>query len=436
MSEAINRLKVDVEDLRKGMYVAEPDRPWVDLPLPFAGFTIQNDEELKILREYCSHVYIDPERCAASGDERDLGTDKSQGAVEQSPGRQRSADAEADDGIDDSRREVDTDKLSKRMEAASKSVAGARRFLDEAFSGARDGKALDLPTAQSAITDLVGQLTKNPTASLLLTSLNRRDSFTSTHSVHVCLLVLAFCLRAQVDPRKLEILGLGALLHDIGKVELPTELIDRAGPLSEDEWELVKRHPEAGHRILGDSGKVPRPVLEIARMHHERRDGTGYPGGLTRAELPDYVLVTALVNRYQSLTSPRPYRGASSPDQVLRSFYADADKMYGSRPVEAFIRCIGIYPVGSVVELDNGALGVVVSSRPNTRVRPVVQLVRTPDGEPYQKLVLLNLAAEVERWEKKDDKSPIRSVRRVRSPSDTGIDPGAVIAQSFGVEMD
>lgn len=435
MNDIIRRLKVDVEDLRKGMYVAEPDRPWVELPVPFAGFTIRTDEELAILRNHCRHVYIDPERCSDSDNEQELGTAHSQGTIEPPEKRVRPAASEPDEGIEDSRREVDTDKLQKRMEEASRTIAGARRVLDEAFSGARNGQGLDVPGAQSAVTDLVGQLTRNPTASLLLTSMNSRNDFTTTHSVHACVLALAFCMRARIDARKLEILGLGALLHDIGKVRLPLELINRPGPLTDEEWEAVKRHPTEGYLILRDSDKIPRAALNIAKMHHERRDGMGYPDGLTQAELPDYVLLTALVNRYQSLTSPRPYRVASPADQVLRSFYTNADRMYGSRSVEAFIRCVGIYPVGSVVELDNGALGVVVSSRPNTRLRPVVQLVRTPDGEPYDKLVLLNLAAEAERREKSNGNGAVRHVRRVRSPSDAGVDPGKLIAQSFGVAI-
>lgn len=224
-------------------------------------------------------------------------------------------------------------------------------------------------------------------------------------------------------------------MHDVGKVYLPVELVNRAGPLTEEEWDLVKRHPTDGYRILCDSGKVPRGALQIVSMHHERRDGRGYPRGLTRGDLPNYVLVAALINRYHALTSPRPYRGAAAPDRVLQSFYNDAGNLYGRRTVEALIRCVGIYPMGSLVGLDNGALGVIVSSRPNTRLRPTVQLVRTPDGESYQKTVLLNLAAVAESRERANDAVPVRRVRRVRSPAESGIDPGAVIADSFGVQI-
>lgn len=430
MSGGINRLKVDVDDLRKGMYVTEPDRPWVEVPLPLQGFVLETDEELEILRQYCKFVYVDPVKSDDSEGERDL---HSSGGGAGADGEERRGGQS--DGIDESKRHVDPDQLRPQLEAASQTFSTARRFLDEAFTDAFRGRGVNASAAESTISDLVTRLTENPTASLLLTSMNDRDSFTSMHSVHVAVLTIAFFLRAQLDPRKLEVLALGALLHDIGKTRLPRELIERPGPLDKIEWDLVKQHPIESQRILAAGGRVPRAALNIASMHHELRDGSGYPHGLAKDDLPQYVLVTSLINRYQSLTSDRPYRGAAAPDQVLRSFYKNAGTQYGMRPVEAFIRCVGIYPVGSLVELDNGALAVVVSSRPNTRLKPVIQLVRTPDGEPYEKIVLLNLAAEPRQGDHKREGALVRSVRRVRSPTDTGIDPGRVIAQSFGIQI-
>jgi len=187
--------------------------------------------------------------------------------------------------------------------------------------------------------------------------------------------------------------------------------------------------------MLGDSGSISRGALKIVRMHHERIDGQGYPNGLSGGELPNFVRLPALANRYQAMVSPRPYRGALAPGRVLQELYNDAGSGYGEQAVRAFMRAIGIYPVGSIVELDNGALAVIVSSRPNTRLRPTVQLVRTLDGAPYEKMVLLNLAAEDERHEREGNRSPARMIRRVRTATDTGIDPAAVIADAFGIQV-
>ncbi len=435
MSGTTRCVALDVAELRKGMYVEAPDRPWTDLPFLLQGFTIENDEELGTFRRYCQSVYVDPERCAESFSESELVSGAGGGTSEGGHSGARKQGPSQREPIPEDRRYPDVEPLQHEVESAHRTRATARRFLTQAFEGANSQAGVDVGDAQSTITDLITRLTEHPTASLWLTSMNDHDDFTPTHSINVCVLVLSFCLRARIEQRKLEAIGMGTLLHDVGKSTLPSEMLNRPGPLDDEEWERVKHHPTEGYRILCDSGNVDRGALNIVRMHHERRDGRGYPQGLTQKDLPNYVLLAALANRYHALTSPRPYRSPRAPDRVLQSFYNRADDLYGSRAVEAFIRCVGIYPVGSLVELDNGALAVVVSSRPNTRLRPTVELVRTPDGEPYEKVVLLNLAAEAEREEGRQRRTPARKVRRVRSPADTGVDPGAVVARSFGVDI-
>jgi len=201
---AVNRVAVEVGELRKGMYVAEPDRPWIEVPLPFAGFVIESDEELDTLRRYCAYVYIDVERSVEPVVKKSFVTTESPEdpeSLERITKPAEHARPVRDEGIDDSRRYIDPDKLKPHVEAASRTIASARRFLDETFSGANQGKGVDVSAAQSTITDLIVRITQNPTASLLLTSLNDRDSVTTTHSVHVCVLSLAFCMRSQLDER-------------------------------------------------------------------------------------------------------------------------------------------------------------------------------------------------------------------------------------------
>lgn len=425
---------LDVDRLRKGMYVVQPDRPWLDLPFLFQGFAIESDDEIRVFREYCRQVYIDPERCAEPFEEQgEHNPAPTETTSRDQSRRERGATSRASETVEDAPRYPDVDHFRSEVESADRARATARRFLDEAFQGANRGQGVNISDARSIITDLMTRIAETPIASMWLTSLNDCDDFTPSHSINTCVLVLSFCLRSRIDTRRLEVIGLGTLLHDVGKSVLPPELLNRPGPLTEEEWERVRQHPITGHNILGDSGNMPRGALNITSMHHERLDGHGYPHGLSGSDLPNYVLLPALANRYHALISPRPYRQATAPDRVLQAFYNEADACYGTRTVQAFMRGIGLYPVGSLVELDNGALAVVVSSRPNTRLRPTVQLVRTPDGRPYEKIILLNLAAEDERRKGTPDGVPARMVRRVRSPAETGIDPGAVIAESFGI---
>ncbi len=446
MTDVPSGIAVDVHKLRPGMYVVRPDRPWVELPFLFQGFRIDSDEEIRVFREYCKTVYVDPERSSheppSPGKPSGAPTDREKpspaaestatSARKPPQGRKRPRPPEALD--DPQRRYPDVEKFAREIEVASKTRNDARSYLDDVFSNASKGMGINVSGARSTIADLMARVTENPTASLWLTTLNDRDDFTTSHSINTCVLVLMFCVRTRLDSRKLEAIGMGSLLHDVGKSILPRELLNRAGPLTDHEWERMKQHPRVGYGMLGDAGNVSRGSLDIVRMHHERFDGNGYPAGLMGSDLPNYILLPALANRYQAMISPRPYRPAMAPDRVLQEFYNDADSWYGHKVVRAFMRGVGIYPVGSLVELDNGALAVIVSSRPNTRVRPAVQLVRTPDGEPYDKLVLINLAAEEERQQSGREHAPARMIRRVRTPAETGIDPGAVIAQSFGIQ--
>jgi len=445
---------VDVEHLRRGMYVLHPDRPWLELPFAFQGFAIESDEEIRVFREHCKKVYIDPERsrppeaqtrAPAAGDAAPAASESpapaagAPGRAGQEPGsrrgdgrrpRPREALEEQD------RRFPDAERFRREVKVAGEARTTARRFLDEAFSDAHKGVSINLSSARSTIAELMTRVTEKPTASLWLTSLNDHDDFTTSHSINTCVLVLLFCLRNQVDPGKLEAIGMGTLLHDVGKSALPRAILRRAGPLTDDEWCQVKRHPEVGYGMLGDSGRIGRGALNIVRLHHERLDGQGYPRGVGGSDLPNYVRLAALANRYQSRVSPRPYRRALTPDRTLQQLYNEAGAWYGEKTVRAFMHAIGIYPVGSVVELDNGALAVIVSSRPNSRLRPTVQLVRTPDGDPYEKLVLVNLAAQDERVEREGSRRPARMIQRVRTASETGIDPAAIIADSFGIQLD
>lgn len=426
MPSTIERIRLPVELLRHGLYVAECDRPWDEIPLMFQGFTITTDEELDVLRRHCRFVFVDVRRSRDEALDSLSKTDPAEVAGGSSPGR-------SDPGQDiGSGRRPSPERFRANVEAAGEVRAEAHEFIARAFRDARLGQGLDTGAAREVIPALVEQITDNATAALWLTSLRGRDSYTEVHSINVCVLSLAFAMNLGVEDRaKLERIALGALLHDVGKVKIPAEILNKSGPLTAEEWEVVKTHPEKGHKIVAESADVPQEALEIILLHHERRGGQGYPMGLRGGQLPQHVQVVALANAYDSLTSARPYRPAEQPDKVLQDFYNDAEDLFGRDPVERFIRCVGIYPVGSLVELDNGAVGVVVGSPPDDRLRPTVLLVRTPDGELYDKRVLLNLAADAE----DGAAAPARAVRRVLDPVEEEIDVAGIVAFEFGFDL-
>lgn len=427
MSSLGQKTRIPVGYLRKGLYIAEPDRPWTEIPLLFQGFEIRTDEEMAILREHCVYVYVD----VARSDPEALESARAESGSASARRRRRERDAGSNRLLFHGARHPDRDAFGDLVREAAGLRTQARDVVRAAMDDVRLGRSVDTYDARELIGELVDTVSSSPSASLWLTCLRDKDESTSLHSVNVCVLALAFTMHLGMERAELERIGLGALLHDIGKTRIPAAILNKPGALTAEEFELVKRHPDDGHEQLAGGGDVPRTALDIVRLHHERRGGQGYPLGLSGDDIPPHVLAVGLVNRYDALTSDRPYRYGLPADQALQELYEEAATQFGREPVEQFIRCVGIYPVGSLVELDNGALGVVVGCRPDARLQPTVLLVRTPDGDFYDKRLLLNLAADAEA----DDPRPARRIRRVVNPAAEDVDVAAIVAFEFGFDL-
>jgi len=419
--------RVPVASLRKGLYVAETDRPWTEIPLMFQGFEIREDDELEVLRSHCQFVYVDTERSRADAVTQLSAQSASSGGGRAAESRPVGSGLEAAFG---DQRHPDPKAFRELVREAYESRSHARDAMDDMVRRVRRGRNLDVDGTRHAVDDLVDAISGNASAALWLTNLKSKDEYTSIHSVNVCVLALAFGAHFGFGAAELQWLGVGALLHDIGKVRTPPELLERAGPLTPDEFEVIKRHAQDGYDIVSASGGVDRESLEIIRLHHERLDGTGYPFGLQGTAVPLHVRIVGLADAYDAMTSPRSYRDALPGDQVLQRLYNEAENQFGARPVQEFIRCVGIYPVGSLVELDNGAAGIVIGTRQDRRLQPTVLLVRTPDGDFYRKRVLINLAAD----DDAGDAGAGRQVRRVLDPGSEGIDVAGIVAIEFGLD--
>lgn len=416
--------RVPVAMLRPGLYVAALDRPWTDVPVPFQGFEIRTEEELRVLRQHCQFVYVEGERSREEAYTRLQS--EIQGTVPEGGARPGETDLSAVLGR---ARHPAKQALARRVAAAARLRAQARDYLERALSDVRLGHAVDARQARELVEEMATEVAGNASAHMWLTNLRKIDEYTTVHSLNVCVLSLAFGLYLRLPSEQLYRIGVGALLHDIGKVNQAPALLTKTTPLNAFDWQQIRRHPDEGYDLASRSADLPREALEIIRMHHERLDGLGFPRGLQGEEIPYHVRIVALVNLYDSLTAERPYRRGRPAHEVLHDLYSGRDKTFGAELVEAFIRCIGIYPVGSLVELDDGALAVVVGSSPDSRLRPTVLLLRSPQGQRYRNRALLNLGAEPVG----EGPVPARRVRRVVSPASEGLDVGGIIDQEFGL---
>lgn len=438
---------VPVELLRPGLYVRELDRPWVETPFLFQGFRILGAEELEALREYCRIVIIDDERSDAKALEavrRDVvkqghalaeeksGPAKAQPAKATRPtpkrpserARRRSVGVLFADAPNPDRK-----RFSTLVQAASAVRGDAQAAASDALVRARDGRMVDVARIETTVDELTDLVIEDPTASLWLTRMRERDEAMAVHAVNTTVLGLTLGAHLGIERRGLRRLALGALLHDVGKTTVPRELLEKPDALSERELARVREYPQAGYELVAESGQVHTESLEVIRLHRERWDGGGYPRGLRGEMIPRKALIVGLADAYDTMTSRRPWAEAVTPDKALHELYANAAQEFSVDLVQEFIRCMGIFPVGSVVELDNGARGIVVGARPGGGLWPTILMVRTPDGEPYRKRLLVNLGAEVRRSREDGPRRIARSI----DASASGIDVARLVAREFGL---
>lgn len=373
--------KINTDELQIGMYVAQLDRPWLESPFMFQGFTVHTEEELEQLRQLCRFVYVDEDAEEFDVEEIEL----SAPAV---------ADDEEDEPKDKAKKKKKVEDHPVPVENEIKAARKIRQQAQERFKGlleaARLGKGLDVDVATNIVGDMVESLLRNPDALNLLRHIREHDSESESHAINTSILCLTFGRCLGLPSFDLKELGLAALLHDIGETEIPTSII-YDGPKNEEETALYNKHPEIGARILSEHGSIPKRVIDVAMSHHEQINGQGYPQALFGDEIDYFSRIVAIANVYDHITL-----GSSGPSlppaEALRYLYLYRDKFFDSDLTERFIECLGVYPVGSLVEIATGEVAIVVSIPPESHLYPRLLLVRDAHKEPYQPPHIMNLA--------------------------------------------
>ena len=372
------RRKFNVTELAIGMYVAELDKPWEQSSFLFQGFVIENEEDLAKLREECQFVYIDETPPAA--------------ATSRPARRPTTAAPTVSTTITSRPLSGEVVPLRLEMKQVVQTRQLARTNISRVLDEARLGKTLDTQETKGAVTQMVSAVTANPNSMLWLANLRLKHERTASHCLNSAILCIAFGKHIGLSEAELNMLGQGAMLHDIGKVRIPPNILDKAGALTESEIQQVRKHPQDGEAVLKLTRQLPEEVLKIVRHHHERVDGKGYPDGLAGDQVPLGARIVGMVDAYDSLTADTPYHAALTPADALAVLRTEGPDAYGKDLVQEFIRCLGIYPIGSLVQCNNGALAVVVSSTPASRLKPVIMVVRDERGKETRPRMLLSLA--------------------------------------------
>lgn len=403
------RKKVDVLELETGMYVAELDRPWRETPFLFQGFYIESQADIEKIRGYCQHVFVDFSDEPGARPPRQNPQDR---AVELEMLKNNARAHYRNKAY------LDTVTLEEELSPAQEVYAESQALIGNIMEDARIGRSIDSPSARKHVAALTRSVIRNPDALVCLAQLKSQDEYTVQHSLRVCILSLAFGRYLGVPEHGLRDLGLGALLHDVGKSKVPLEILNKPERLTEREFTIMRTHVPEGVKIVESLPNVPRTALEIIGGHHERYSGQGYMRGLQGREIGNASMIAAIVDCYDALTSDRVYQAAVSSHQALKQMYTWRDREFEGRLIEHFIQCMGIYPIGSVVELTTGHIGVVTTVNRTRYLRPQIVLVLNGDKQKYPTVKNIDLMKQM-----RDEADRPWEIKTVLEPGSFGVNP-------------
>ena len=264
-------------------------------------------------------------------------------------------------------------------ELRQKTVATVRNVFIHSTSGDRKGLEKSFDQTRESVSKMIDEILSNKNLMVNMVDLKVFNDYTFYHSVNVAVLSIVLGIALGYNYNSLYHLGLGALLHDVGKVFMPPGLLDKSGPLTDEEFVELRRHPQIGHEYLTRNCVFPYAAYTAVLQHHERFDGSGYPYGLVGDKISRNGRVVAVADVYAAMVSDRPYRKAIQHAEVIEYIFSRSDTMFDPEIVQAFHRKIAPYPIGTIVLLSNGEKGIVIENFENFGTRPRVRLL-SPDG--------------------------------------------------------
>ena len=350
---------IPTKQVRLGMHIHELKGAWVDHPFWKSKFIIDNPKDLaKLQSSVIQEVVIDISK--------GLDVEKSQVQPAEQFVEKLAITPEKPPVIK---------KISAAEEtkAARRLINASRKAVEGMFSDVRMGKAVAAEAVMPLVDDIAASIERNQSALISLARLKTQDDYTYMHSVAVCALMTALAKQLGLDETSVKQAGLAGLLHDLGKATIPLEILNKPGALTDEEFKAVKLHPEKGHALLLEAGITDEVTLDVCLHHHEKMDGSGYPHRLLGDKISLFAKMGAICDVYDAVTSNRPYKSGWEPGESLKKM-ASWNGHFDLEILKAFVKSVGIYPIGSVVLLKSNRLGVVVDQSAKSLLTPVVKV--------------------------------------------------------------
>ena len=358
---ARDRIKMPIGQLSIGMYVVELDRPWGETAFLFQGFRIRQQQEILLLAEVCQYVWVDARRSV--GMQRQVEENLASAAT-----------AELQPVI----AKVD---FNLEMQQAEPAFHSAREQSLRLLEAVRLGHELDVAQVKVVVKECVESMLRNPGAMLWLARIKNSDEYTAEHCLRVAIYSIALGRELGLRQDELEHLGMCGMLHDVGKIKVPSAILNKPGALTPHELRVMQSHASEGRKLLMSNQQVTAAAVDVAFSHHERLDGRGYPRGLDAPRIPHFAKIVAVVDAYDAINSDRPYSKGKSSLEALRILFEASGSQFDEELVKIFVRRIGIYPRGEIVEMNNGEVGIIIACSPLSKLKPKVLLVLNEDKQ-------------------------------------------------------
>lgn len=365
--------RISANMLRLGMFVCRLDRPWLGTPFLMQGFLVQSQTELKQLKHLCDVVYIDTEKSLVN-----LKTKRSRGGLF----KRRAIDEDISFSPS-----IDRNLASAGIRKSLPTYTDTIRSLRSCIKACDEDYFVKSRPLEKQMSRCLDSVMNDTTAMAWLSRVKSHDQYTSEHSMHVCLLAMVFAIHCGWTREEALNAGLAGLLFDLGKTRIPKKILNKPAPLSETEWSLMQEHTKYGRYFLEKSG-FHIDVVNAACYHHERPDGEGYGTGRVGMQTPKIARLIHLLDAYDAMISYRPYAEQKTVFEATQVLYRGRGTEFDAILVDQFIAMIGVYPVGTLVELTSGEVAVIIGQNNDARLLPKVAVMRDYRKNPVDETVV------------------------------------------------
>ncbi|MFZ6749722.1 HD-GYP domain-containing protein [Undibacterium sp. Ren11W] len=405
--------KIKVKQLRLGMFIQELCGSWMASPFWQKSFLLDTQGALdKILKTSITEVVID----TAKGVDvlAEVVVEVPAAPIAEAAIAELESEPEPIADVAVAYKDIVVVSMDDELGRAASIVDNSKKAVFSMFNEARMGNAINAEKAMSLVEDIASSVMRNPGALIGLARLKTADDYTYMHSVAVCALMIALSRQLGLDDEQTREAGLAGLLHDIGKMAVDSSILNKPGKLTDAEFVSVKEHPAAGHKMLLAAEGVSAISLDVCLHHHEKMDGSGYPEGLAGDQISLYAKMGAVCDVYDAITSNRPYKAGWCPAESLSKMSEWSKGHFDEKVFQAFVMSIGIYPVGTLVRLQSGRLGVVVEQQiGKSLMLPKIRVFFSSKSLAYITPELLDLAGpglqdrivareDAKKWDLKD----------------------------------